>query len=97
MLVPGDDPPFLTVCLTDATEEFPLRLRQGNELIRRLEAAGGAPGLVPRIFAARAAAFPQRFTARPEDERALLAALEAGPEVTGRLAELREALASRET
>jgi hypothetical protein len=81
--------------LSGSTDEVQLRLRQGNELIRRLEATGSAPGLVPRIFAARAGPFPQRFTAQADDEAALLAALQAAPEVAGKLAELREALQAR--
>jgi hypothetical protein len=94
VLVPGDDPPFLVLRLSGTAAEFPLRQRQGNDLIRRLEASpGGAGGLVARILAARAGSYPQEFTAEPGDEPALLAALEAAPDLApGRLAELRAAL-----
>jgi hypothetical protein len=97
MLVPGDDPPFLVLRLGGAPGEFPLRLRQGNDLIRRLEGApGGQAELVARILAARAGPYPQEFTADPADEPALLAALEAPPDLApGRLADLREALRSK--
>ena len=97
MLVPGDDPPFLVLRLGSAPGEFPLRLRQGNDLIRRLEGSpGGQAELVTRILAARAGPYPQEFTADPADEPALLAALAAPPELApGRLADLRDALRSR--
>ena len=96
MLVPGDDPPFLLLRLSGASGEFPLRLRQGNDLVRRLEGSpGGVAELVARILAARAGPYPQEFTAEPGDEPALLAALEAPPDLApGRLADLREALRS---
>ena len=96
MLVPGDDPPFLVLRLGSAPGEFPLRLRQGNDLIRRLEGSpGGQAELVTRILAARAGPYPQEFTADPADEAALLAALESPPELgSGRLADLRDALRS---
>jgi len=94
MLVPGDDPPFLVLRLGGVSGEFPLRQRQGNDLIRRLEGSpGGQAELVTRILAARAGPYPQEFTADPADERALLAALEAPPDLApGRLADLRDAL-----
>jgi hypothetical protein len=97
MLVPGDDPPFLVLRLGGAPGEFPLRLRQGNDLIRRLEGApGGEAGLVTRILAARTGPYPQEFTADPADEPALLAALDAPPDLApGRLADLRDALRSK--
>ena len=93
MLVPGDDPPFVNLRLRGEPREFPLRLRQGNDLIRRLEGAPGRTELVTRIVAARAGPYPQVFVAEPEDEPLLLAALEAPPELApGRLADLRDAL-----
>jgi hypothetical protein len=96
VLVPGDDPPFLVLRLSGAHGDFPLRLRQGNDLIRRLEGSpGGQAELVTRILAARAGAYPQEFAAEPADEPALLAALEAPPDLApGRLADLRDALRS---
>ena len=94
VLVPGDDPPFVIMRLRGAPGEFPLRQRQGNDLVRRLEAQpGGQAELVGRILAARAGAYPQEFVAEPADEEPLLAALEAPPELApGRLADLRDAL-----
>ena len=93
MLVPGDDPPFLIMRLAGAAEGIPLRQRQGNDLVRRLESLGSAAGLVTRMFAARRGAYPQEFSVLPEDVQPLLAALEAPPELRpGRLAELRDAL-----
>jgi hypothetical protein len=97
VLVPGDDPPFVVMRLRDAASEFPLGLRHGNELIRRLEdAADAQPELVLRILAARAGPYPQEFSAEQADEPILLAALEAPSELpAGRLADLREALRAR--
>ncbi len=96
MLVPGDDPPFVIMRLRAAPEGIPLRLRQGNDLIRRLESLGGQTELVNRILTARGGPYPQEFAAEPEDEPVLLAALDAAPEVRpGRLAELRAALRAR--
>ncbi len=94
MLVPGDDPPFLVLRLSSAGVEIPLRLRQGNDLIRRLERApGGQAELVTRINAARAGAYPQEFVVEPADESALLAALVEPPDLApGPLADLRAAL-----
>jgi hypothetical protein len=94
VLVPGDDPPFVIMRLRSAPGDFPLRLRQGNDLIRRLEVRpGGQAQLVTRILAARAGPYPQEFFAEPADEQALLEALEAPPELAaGRLADLRDAL-----
>ncbi len=97
MLVPGDDPPFVIMRLHSGPAEVPLRLRQGSELIRRLEnQPGGRPELVARLFAARQGAYPQEFVAEPDDEPILLAALEAPPELPpGRLTELRDALSAQ--
>lgn len=93
MLVPGDDPPFIIMRLAGPTGNVPLRRRHGNELIRRLEELGSQADLVTRIFAARRGAYPQEFEVTPEDEPALLAALDAPPELpAGKLADLRDAL-----
>ena len=37
VLVPGDDPPFVTMILPQGAPQVRLRLREGRELIRRLE------------------------------------------------------------
>jgi hypothetical protein len=96
MLVPSDDPPFAVFRLHGGTSEFPLRQRQGRELIRRLENGGGRQELVSRILAARRSRYPQQFDAEVDDEPMLLAALDAPPELpAGRLAELRDALRER--
>jgi hypothetical protein len=96
MLVPSDDPPFAVFRLHDGAGEFPLRQRQGRELIRRLESGGGQQELVSRILAARRSRYPQQFDARPDDEPVVLAALDAPPELpAGRLADLRDALRDR--
>jgi hypothetical protein len=94
VLVPGDDPPFIIMSLTGPTAgNVPLRRRHGNELIRRLEGLGSQADLVTRIFAARRGAYQQQFEVTPSDQPALLAALEAPPELpTGKLVELRDAL-----
>ena len=94
MLVPGDDPPFVTVCFPDS--EVRLRARDGRELTRRLEERGEHRDLLARIFAARRARFPQRFVPEGDDEAALLAALDDPPELPpGKLAELRDRLRVR--
>jgi len=93
--VPGDDPPFVEVCLDDAPRGIALRMRDGRELVRRLEERGDASDLVARLFAARRSPYPQRFVPRDGDVELLLAALEGAPPVAGRLAGLREALAGQ--
>jgi len=95
VLVPGDDPPFVEVCFDDAPRGIALRLRDGRELVRRLEEKGDAGPLVSRIFAARRSAFPQRFLPTAADEPVLLEALDASPAAGGRLGELRAAIAAR--
>lgn len=94
--MPGDDPPFVTVCFPDSDKEVSIRTRAGRELVRRLEERGGHSALVARIFAARRGRFPQRFVTEGDDEAVLLAALDDAPELAaGRLAELRELLRRR--
>jgi len=95
VLVPGDDPPFVQICLVDAEREIPLRRRDGRELVRRLEELGTAAPLVARIFAAQRSAYPQRFVPERDDEALLLAALGLQPAVGGRLSRLRDAVAAR--
>ncbi len=91
MLVPGDDPPFVTFALCDGATEVRLRLRDGRELLRRLETEARYQDVVRRILRARQTAYPQVFVVEPADEAVLLTALEE-PQVAGRLAELRDAL-----
>ena len=91
MLVPGDDPPFVTFALRDGATDVRLRLRDGRELLRRLEAEPDHQDVVRRIMRARQTAYPQVFVVEPADEAALLAVLEE-PQVAGRLADLRDAL-----
>jgi hypothetical protein len=95
VLVPSDDPPFVEVCFDDAPRGIALRHRDGRELVRRLEERGDGAPLVARIFAARQSPFPQRFVPTPEEESLLLAALDVPPDVGGRLADLRTAVAAR--
>jgi hypothetical protein len=95
VLVPSGDPPFVEVCFDDAPRGIALRLRDGRELVRRLEERGDVAPLVARIFAARRSSFPQRFVPTAADESVLLAALDVPPEVSGRLAGLRAAVAAR--
>jgi hypothetical protein len=95
VLVPGDDPPFVEVCFDEASRGIALRLRDGRELVRRLEERGDAAQLVARVFAARRSPFPQRFLPTTAEEPVLLAALDLPPDVSSRLAALRAALAAR--
>jgi hypothetical protein len=96
VLVPGSDPPFVGMSFPDAESEIRLRAREGRELLRRLEAREGNAELVGRIVAARRTAFPQRFVVRPDDEPALLAALEDPPALQhNRLVALHESLRAR--
>lgn len=95
MLVPGDDPPFVAVCLSAPASEFRLRTRDGRDLIHRLEQRGSHAELVARIFAAKRAPFPQRFDVSEADEDALLAALAGATDLGRRLGELRTELEER--
>ena len=93
MLVPGNDPPFVTFALHEGATEIRVKLRDGRELLRRLESVAEHQDLVARILKARQTAYPQRFVVEPADEAVLLAAL-TDPPVSGRLADIRDALGS---
>ena len=93
MLVPGNDPPFVTFALHERATEIRVKLRDGRELLRRLESDGEHQDLVARILKARQTAYPQVFVVEPADEAALLSAL-TDPPVSGRLADIRDALGS---
>jgi hypothetical protein len=93
VLVPGDDPPFVTFALYEGAREIRLTLRDGRELLRRLDSEAEHQDLRGRILRARNTAHPQVFVVEPADEAVLLAVL-SDPPVSGRLAVIREALGS---
>lgn len=80
--------------LPQGEQQVRLKLREGRELIRRLEnGAAEQPEIVKRILRARQAPYPQRFALEPGDGAVLLAALQQPPDLDrGRLAELQAAL-----
>jgi hypothetical protein len=93
VLIPGDDPPFVTFALHDGTRNIRLTLRDGRELMRRLDSVAEHRDLRGRILGARQAPPPKVFVVEPADEAVLLAVLD-DPPVSDRLAEIREALGS---
>lgn len=93
MLIPGDDPPFVTFALHEGARKIRLTLRDGRELLRRLDSQAEHRELRGRILGARQTAPPKVFVVDPADEAVLLAVLD-DPPASGRLADIREALSS---